>query len=93
MGRQPVQSLRYDARRFAWIELGLGSIGALAVLNAYGIGQARPQDAGSAPASTVSHLYPAKPNPAYTLDRPLTPEHVASKYNNFYEFTMAKDVW
>jgi sulfoxide reductase catalytic subunit YedY len=30
--------------------------------------------------------YPAKLNPEYTLDRPLTPEFAATGYNNFYEF-------
>tara|TARA_B100000315_G_scaffold28113_1_gene23926 strand:- start:14915 stop:15925 length:1011 start_codon:yes stop_codon:yes gene_type:complete len=39
-------------------------------------------------------LYPAKRNPAFTLDRPLTDEKIASKYNNFYEFTnLKKIVW
>jgi sulfoxide reductase catalytic subunit YedY len=31
-------------------------------------------------------IYPAKRNTAYELDRPLTPENIASSYNNFYEF-------
>ena len=35
-------------------------------------------------------LYPAKRNPAYTLDRALTDEQVAASYNNFYEFTTDK---
>ncbi|MCP5117676.1 MAG: protein-methionine-sulfoxide reductase catalytic subunit MsrP [bacterium] len=30
--------------------------------------------------------YPAKRNPAFTLDRPLTPEWVATGFNNYYEF-------
>ena len=38
--------------------------------------------------------YPARRNPAYRVDRPLTPEEIAASYNNFYEFTMEKDkVW
>lgn len=36
---------------------------------------------------------PARPNPRYTLDRPLTGRVEAAKYNNFYEFTSGKDVW
>ena len=36
-------------------------------------------------------IYPAKRNPAFTLDRSLTDEKVAASYNNFYEFTTAKD--
>ena len=31
-------------------------------------------------------IYPAKINSTYELDRPLTPENIASSYNNFYEF-------
>jgi methionine sulfoxide reductase catalytic subunit len=37
-------------------------------------------------------LYPAKRNPKYTLDRPLTPEKYPESYNNFYEFTTDKEV-
>ena len=35
-------------------------------------------------------LYPAKQNARYTLDRPLTDEKLATKYNNFYEFGSQK---
>ncbi|RMH36921.1 MAG: protein-methionine-sulfoxide reductase catalytic subunit MsrP [Nitrospirae bacterium] len=39
-------------------------------------------------------IYPAPRNPTFTLDRPMTPEHIAAQYNNFYEFSQAKDdVW
>ena len=37
-------------------------------------------------------LYPAQQNPAYTLDRPLTPERYSADYNNFYEFGTSKTV-
>ncbi len=30
--------------------------------------------------------YPAKRNPEFTLDRPMTPEWAATSFNNFYEF-------
>ncbi|OGF04786.1 MAG: mononuclear molybdenum enzyme YedY [Candidatus Eisenbacteria bacterium RBG_16_71_46] len=36
-------------------------------------------------------IYPARRNPAFVLDRPLTGEQVAATYNNFYEFTEQKD--
>ncbi len=39
----------------------------------------------AAPADSKS-LYPAKRNPEFTLDRPLTEEWAATGYNNFYEF-------
>jgi methionine sulfoxide reductase catalytic subunit len=39
-------------------------------------------------------LYPAPRNSKYTLDRPITPENVASRYNNFREFSDQKEaVW
>ncbi len=44
-------------------------------------------------ADPTADLYPATRNPAYTLDRPLTPEKVATTYNNFYEFGSSKGIW
>jgi sulfoxide reductase catalytic subunit YedY len=38
-------------------------------------------------------LYPAKRNPKYILDRPITDEKAATTYNNFYEFGTDKDIW
>ena len=37
-------------------------------------------------------LPPFQRNPAFTLDRPLTPESVNAGYNNFYEYTTWKKV-
>lgn len=37
-------------------------------------------------------LYPVKRNEAFTLDRPLTDERVATTYNNFYEFGSHKQI-
>ena len=37
-------------------------------------------------------LYPAKQNPRYLLDRPLTDEKLATSYNNFYEFGSQKSI-
>ena len=45
-----------------------------------------------ADADPSAGLYPAKPNPRYTLDRPLTPEKYPTTYNNFYEFGTDKDI-
>ncbi len=45
-----------------------------------------------APASPIADLFPAKKNPAFTLDRPLTEESIASNYNNFYEFGSTKKI-
>ncbi|HYM74206.1 MAG TPA: protein-methionine-sulfoxide reductase catalytic subunit MsrP, partial [Stellaceae bacterium] len=38
-------------------------------------------------------LYPAKKNPKYTLDRPITDEKASTTYNNFYEFGTDKSIW
>jgi len=38
-------------------------------------------------------LYPVRRNPAFKLDRELTAEDIASKYNNFYEFGSHKQIW
>ncbi|MGE0120125.1 MAG: protein-methionine-sulfoxide reductase catalytic subunit MsrP [Dongiaceae bacterium] len=48
--------------------------------------------AQDAPADPSAALYPAPPNPRYTLDRPLTAEEYVTSYNNFYEFGSSKDV-
>ncbi len=44
----------------------------------------------AAQAAGSDDLYPAKRNPKYTLDRPVTPDWAATGYNNFYEFTLDK---
>lgn len=36
-------------------------------------------------------VYPARRNPEFRLDRPMTEEDVAAHYNNFYEFSSDKD--
>jgi len=38
----------------------------------------------------ATRLYPARRNPQYSPNWPLTDEAVASRYNNFYEFTLNK---
>ena len=48
---------------------------------------------GYAADDPTAALYPAKRNEAYALDRPLTAESVASKYNNFYEFSLSKTAY
>jgi sulfoxide reductase catalytic subunit YedY len=41
-------------------------------------------------ADPTADLYPAKRNEKYKLDREMTPEKVASYYNNFYEYGQDK---
>ncbi|MGA9033522.1 MAG: protein-methionine-sulfoxide reductase catalytic subunit MsrP [Sulfuricaulis sp.] len=38
----------------------------------------------------TANLYPAKRNPKFTLDRPITAEKINDNYNNFYEFGTSK---
>ncbi len=38
-------------------------------------------------------LYPVERNEAYTIDRPVTPEEINTKYNNFYEFGSHKQIY
>jgi len=48
---------------------------------------------GAADASDPSaHLYPAKRNEKYVLDRPITDEAINTTYNNFYEFGSSKTI-
>lgn len=78
------ESVFLDRRRFvAALGLGSGLIGA-------GLG-----GVGTAEAATpdpTADLYPAKRNPAFTLDREITPERVSGGYNNYYEFSTSKTV-
>ncbi|OYW35066.1 MAG: mononuclear molybdenum enzyme YedY, partial [Azorhizobium sp. 12-66-6] len=71
--------------RRALLGAGAGLIGAGALP-----GLAAAQGAG--PADPSASLYPAKRNPTYTLDRPVTPEAAASTVNNYYEFGTNYDV-
>ncbi|WP_119422003.1 protein-methionine-sulfoxide reductase catalytic subunit MsrP [Desertibaculum subflavum] len=52
-----------------------------------------PGIARAADADPSAALYPVKPNPKYGLDRPITPEKLATTYNNFYEFGSHKEIW
>lgn len=55
-------------------------------------GAALPQIAAAQGADPTLDLYPAKRNPAYTLDRDVTDPELPGNYNNFYEFGTSKDV-
>jgi len=43
-------------------------------------------------ADPTADLYPATRNAAYAIERPITPEHLNLKYNNFYEFGSHKSI-
>lgn len=44
-------------------------------------------------APIAPELYPAKRNTAYVVDRAITAEDMATRYNNFYEFGSHKQIW
>jgi len=68
----------------------LSGVGALAASTAIA-GAAHAQRVADAPDPSAS-LYPVKRNEKYTLDRELTPEKIATNYNNFYEFGFDKGI-
>ena len=67
----------------------LGMAGAGALIAATGCEASGREFALEIPES-LPGLYPAPRNETYTVDRPLTVEMVAARYNNFYEFTTDK---
>ena len=69
----------------------LKGVAAGGILAASGLGVAGSALAAGEPDPSAS-LYPAKQNPAYRLDRPVTAEKLSTGYNNFYEFGTDKDI-
>ena len=73
---------------------GLGAVGTLAS-GTRGEGQSDietpPPLVGLPTPSATADLYPAKRHERFPLDRPLTDEAVAARYNNFYEFSPRKE--
>jgi len=65
------------------IVAAMGGAGAAAIL---------PRQAKAA-TPTMAARFPAPRNGRYVLDRPLTDEAIASRYNNFYEFGSHKEIW
>ncbi|MEE9124297.1 MAG: protein-methionine-sulfoxide reductase catalytic subunit MsrP [candidate division NC10 bacterium] len=82
------ESIFLDRRRFLMGALGVvaGGIGGAAFAGAA-------EKTSEAPLDRTLDLYPAKRNPEFTLDRPLTKESVAATYNNFYEFGPVKTIY
>jgi len=71
--------------------IGLAAISGLAACDDSRITEPSRETTGSTEDPTLD-LYPAPRNEAFTLDRALTDETVASNYNNFYEFGSSKRV-
>ncbi len=86
----------YLNRRQVLRGMGLGVLSAAAPLGAFGQTAASDKEARVRPAlGRYGDKFPAARNNAFGLgERTLTPESVSSQFNNFYEFTTAKDkVW
>ncbi len=82
------ESIFLDRRKFLAGSLGVVAGGVLGAHGLAGTAEAKTEP----PEDMTLDLYPAKRNPAFTLDRPLTQEAVAAKYNNFYEFGGTKTI-
>ena len=82
----------YIDRRRILAGLGIGGaiLAAPAVLRMGG--DAEPEIAAPAEIDPSAGLYPVQRNPAYTVERALTPEAEAVTYNNFYEFGSHKNI-
>ncbi|MFQ5803231.1 MAG: protein-methionine-sulfoxide reductase catalytic subunit MsrP [Candidatus Methylomirabilales bacterium] len=81
------ESIYMDRRRFL-----MGALGVLAGGIAGGPTLAGAAEKTSGESDPTLDLYPARRNPDFTLDRPLTKESVAATYNNFYEFGPVKTI-
>lgn len=66
--------------------LGIGGVAAVAASPLF-VRMARANEDPS------SSLYPVPRNESYTLERPITPERINTRYNNFYEFGSHKQIY
>lgn len=79
----------WSRRRFLTrAALGLGAVGAWS-----GLGGAGWRVSAAEAAAAARKGYPFARNPQYVAPGALTDEKAASTYNNFYEFTLRKDVY
>lgn len=72
--------------------LAAGPILAAAPLLLSGCDDSSPVVEGPPEIDPSAPLYPVARNERYTLDRPVTPETLATSYNNYYEFGSSKSV-
>lgn len=82
-----------DRRRF-FETAGLLAVGAAIAESFSACGNApaeRPPAPKEKAPPDIARLYPAKRNPDYTLDRPLSKEETVASYNNYYEFGEDKE--
>ncbi|HET7434829.1 MAG TPA: protein-methionine-sulfoxide reductase catalytic subunit MsrP, partial [Thermoanaerobaculia bacterium] len=84
--REATPESAYFSRRSFLAALGIGAIAACSSRD-----EEEAKIAATLPKAAAP--YPVKRNARYVLDRPLSNEINAARYNNFYEFTADKDVW
>lgn len=87
-GETTPETVFFNRRKFM-----TGAAGAVAAGALGGIGALDLAEGAEAPKDKTLSLYPAKRNPEFKLDRPLTEEQVAATYNNFYEFGGTKGIF
>ncbi|MBI5427068.1 MAG: protein-methionine-sulfoxide reductase catalytic subunit MsrP [Nitrospinae bacterium] len=90
-GKATPESAYMDRRRFL---KGAGMIGLYSAALAAGCSpgtSGREADLPLELSAVEKTVYPARRNDRYLLDRPLTREEIAARYNNFYEFTEIKE--
>ena len=83
-------------RRHFLRHIGLASAGLIgAPLNCGSDARAASPESTNAvkPSGVVSRTYPGPRNPEFNPNWTLTNERVAGRYNNFYEFTLSKNVY
>lgn len=88
---RPIEEKDYHNRRQFIKELGLLGIGTLAAPSLLAKKRYRQEGAPSFTFEGQEAYYPAKRNERYPLDRKMTKEIVAARYNNFYEFIHPND--
>ncbi len=79
----------FESRRGFLRQLGMAGLG---LVGARGTRGADP-DSPNPPSGRRAAKYPAARNPVFDPGWRLTDEKIASRYNNFYEFTLGKDVY
>jgi methionine sulfoxide reductase catalytic subunit len=86
--RATPESVYRDRRRLLQA-IGAGSLLALGMPFA---ARAASEAKGAAAGDPAASLYPFKRDPRFTLDRPITPEKLVTRYNNFFEFGPIKSI-
>src|SRR5438270_3271721 len=86
-----------NRRRFLR-QMGFAGAAGLVAMPLAGCAKAEPPDADSRTSSAAnavapSQAYPASRNHEFDPNRTFTNENVARRYNNFYQFTLSKDVY